>query len=92
MARNAPRKDTFEDAAHKLYSFLVLSFLVFIDVANLLAYIFSARYRSMISFGKFVRYILMWTGLTLAFWWMMRQIDRDQRPFRRPRKTPKQKP
>ena len=92
MACNAPRKDTFEDAAHRLYSFLVLSFLVFIGFANLLAYAFSAQYRSRFPLGKFVLCTLAWTGLTLAFWWMKRQIDRDQGPFRPPRKTPKQKP
>ena len=88
MAFNAPRKDTFENVAQRLYAFLALALLLFVGVANILAYAFCPRYRSTFPPGKFVLCTLAWTGLTLAFWWMNRQIERDNGPFRPPRKPP----
>jgi len=64
--------DTFINAGNKLFGCLALCILIFVLVANVLAFAFSAKYRTMIPLGKFVLYTLTWTGLTAGFWWMMR--------------------
>lgn len=82
MSDQSGNKNSFEASAHTLYGCLAQFILVFILIANIVAYIVSAKYRSKISLGKFILCILGWTALTLVFWWMRRGVKNMKGPFR----------
>ena len=76
MSGDRKKNGSFEDAAHTLYGCLAQVILIFVLIANLLAYIFSAKYRAMLPFDKFIVYMLVWIVLTVGFWWMQRSAAR----------------
>ena len=87
MSFNAGRRNSFEDAAHKLFGWLAQLILILVLIANILAYAFSEKYRSTFPPGKFVVYTLAWAGLTVGFWWTGRGLVRSREPFG-PRRPP----
>ena len=82
MPRHSDNKTRFEDAALSLSGCLAQGILVFVLLANILAYLVSAKYRSMFPFWKFLLCTLAWTALTLGLWWINRHAARTRSPFR----------
>jgi hypothetical protein len=78
ISKDSGSGDSFIDAGNKLFGCLTLCIMLFVLVANILAFAFSARYRTMIPVGKFVMYTLAWSGLTAGFWWMIRSVIRSK--------------
>jgi len=73
MSDELKKEDSFENSVHSLFGCLVQGFLIFVLIANIIAYAFSEKYRSMIRPGKFVISVLAFSALTFAFWWIMRK-------------------